>query len=86
MKLTEAFILFAALFQIVLAHTRIQANPFHGLLRTRRSVSWNATTPSISSGPAIDLGYGIYQGVYNSTSELNIFKGRVVQIFVEKLR
>lgn len=27
--------------------------------------------------PPIDLGYGIYQGYYNATSQLNIYKGSV---------
>lgn len=28
-----------------------------------------------SSGPIVDLGYEVYQGYYNSSSQLNIFKG-----------
>ncbi|KAJ4387971.1 hypothetical protein N0V93_008574 [Gnomoniopsis smithogilvyi] len=32
-------------------------------------------TPSSETMPIVDLGYGVYQGYYNSTSSLNIFKG-----------
>lgn len=27
--------------------------------------------------PSVDLGYGVYQGYYNATSQLNIYKGFV---------
>jgi hypothetical protein len=35
------------------------------------------STISLTSAPIVDLGYAIYEGYYNSTSELNIFKGYV---------
>ena len=28
-----------------------------------------------ASAPVVDLGYSTYEGYYNSTSQLNIFKG-----------
>lgn len=34
-------------------------------------------TVSYRSNPVVDLGYGIYKGYYNSSSDLNIFKGCV---------
>jgi len=35
------------------------------------------TTNASVSTPTVDLGYGIYEGYYNATSQLNIFKGYV---------
>lgn len=34
---------------------------------------------STGTAPPVDIGYGIYQGYYNDTSQLNIYKGYVVQ-------
>lgn len=31
-----------------------------------------------ASAPVVDLGYGIYEGYYNSTSQLNIYKGQAL--------
>lgn len=37
------------------------------------------TRPPSSADPLlVDLGYGVYKGVYNSTSDLNIWKGYVI--------
>lgn len=33
------------------------------------------TVVATTSAPPIDIGYGIYQGYYNDTSQLNIYKG-----------
>jgi hypothetical protein len=50
---------------------------------------WSKTTPSRLQGrqstgtsvlaPPVDIGYGVYQGYYNETSQLNIYKGYVYQ-------
>jgi hypothetical protein len=32
-------------------------------------------TPVQTSNPVVDLGYATYQGYYNDTYDLNIFKG-----------
>jgi hypothetical protein len=39
---------------------------------TTRSSSASSTP---AAAPVVDLGYGIYQGYYNVTSKLNIYKG-----------
>lgn len=36
--------------------------------------------PLASQNLAVDLGYGTYQGVYNATTQLNVWKGYVVRV------
>lgn len=38
------------------------------------AVVWGAEFPN-STAPLVDLGYEVYQGYYNATSRVNIFKG-----------
>ena len=38
---------------------------------------WPSPEGGPGSGLTVDLGYGVYQGYKNSTSGLNIWKGRV---------
>jgi hypothetical protein len=44
------------------------------LAKSRERRATNST--SIAS-PVVDLGYEVYEGYYNATSELDIFKGYV---------
>lgn len=75
MKLLALFAALAACFQLSLAGAIYHPNPFHGLLQKRRTTSWNSTAMYTPSGPTVDLGYAIYQGVFNASWNLNIFKG-----------
>ena len=49
---------------------RYDTQPFSKALRARQA-STNTT------GLEVDLGYAIYQGTANSSTNLNVFKGRV---------
>ena len=48
-----------------------------GTLNVRSSAfeARQSASNTSTSAPVVDLGYGIYQGYYNATSELNIYKG-----------
>lgn len=80
-------LLFLAFVEIYL---RPWNNPFH--FGTCRDINMRISTPllpffcsytvllataSSATSPIVDLGYGVYEGYYNSTSDLNIFKGCV---------
>jgi len=58
----------AALAVVVSASPYINSRPFHAALNER-------ATSDNSSSLVVDLGYELYQGVANSTTGLNTFKG-----------
>jgi carboxylesterase type B len=64
-------------FQLSFAAVKDHPNPFHGLHPNQSTNSWNSTNIYNPAGLIVDLGYAIYQGVYNASWDLNIFKGQV---------
>jgi hypothetical protein len=37
-------------------------------------------SPAHTASPVVDLGYAKYQGLYNSTYDINVFKGYVLRL------
>lgn len=61
--------IFGTFFAAAVASAAPQSRPFDALRRQSR----------VSADPTrVDLGYGIYEGVHNETTGLNVFKGRVL--------
>lgn len=42
------------------------------------AASVSLATPAQTSSPVVDLGYATYEGYYNDTYDLNVFKGWVL--------
>ena len=76
MELIAILAIVATCFQFAFARATHREKPYLAL-QTRHTTSWNITaSPKVlNSGPTVDLGYGIYQGVYNASWNLNTFKG-----------
>ena len=43
--------------------------------QTNGRTTTSLSAPSTSNNSFVDLGYGVYEGYYNDTSKLNIYKG-----------
>lgn len=39
-------------------------------------------SPAHTASPVVDLGYAKYQGLYNSTYDINVFKGYVCSLHI----
>jgi hypothetical protein len=65
--LTQLAVYFAAL-------TWVQAEVNIRQINSRIPTSSSASSTS-STSLIVDLGYGVYEGYYNDTSKLNIYKG-----------
>lgn len=59
--------LLLAVVAVAVPHT-YQSQPFSKVVRARQA-------PSNGTGLEVDLGYGVYQGTSNSSTNLNVFKG-----------
>jgi hypothetical protein len=62
---------------LLLPFLRVDASFQHHFKRSNISDTAISSTASsvYTAAPAVDLGYGIYEGYYNATSNLNIYKG-----------
>lgn len=49
-----------------------RAQPFSNFIQARQE---NGDSSTNSSSPQVDLGYSVYQGYANSTSNINVFQG-----------
>jgi len=64
---TQLAIYFAALTWV---HAEVNIRQTNGRITTSSSASSTSSNSLI-----VDLGYGVYEGYYNDTSKLNIYKG-----------
>lgn len=73
MSLTLLLSILASLSAVLARPSLHNTSPYADVLQARQaSPSYDNQT---SSGPTVDLGYAIYQGVANATTNLNVFKG-----------